>query len=362
MAIALQDMLARGITHAFDYVIEKTNKALYYTIEIDKAQSPKAANAFISEASKYCSADTKTMVARDGPSPLIELALGTYSCNTKEGLVWITIGKQKIKLQTLSATKDRSKFINWFNEVYKAHNQERNVLISYNSLLDKWGMPISRRQKPFNETNLTPTMTNLLKDVDSFIDSINLLEDEEIAYAAGTGDAPPSRPDHRGYYLYGPPGTGKSFMPELVAIRYGLPMYMFNFNSGSMNDAVMITMLASVPPRSVIVFDEIEDQLRTLERNSRASVSVGGMLTAIDGPPRLAFGILIFFTANSDEISFGKATVPLFREGRIDVKAELTEPFGYQVSGAKQSYIFESVKTPKIVDLGKEETESLLDK
>jgi len=54
-----------------------------------------------------------------------------------------------------------------------------------------------------------------------------------------------------------------------------------------------------VPLHFIIYIEEIDKQLATLMENNRIKISIGGLLTALDGSQRLSDGTIIILTSNT---------------------------------------------------------------
>src|SRR5581483_6355315 len=90
----------------------------------------------------------------------------------------------------------------------------------------------------------------------------------------------------------------KSAIPEVLAEKYGMSVYMVNLNSYDMSDAVLINLVANVPPNSIILFDEFDKQYEEILANHDIRISKNGILTAIDGPHRTSHGTLVIVAVN----------------------------------------------------------------
>lgn len=95
-------------------------------------------------------------------------------------------------------------------------------------------------------------------------------------------------------------------------------VYLLSLNAKDMTDNVLINLISAVPPRSVLVLDEIDKQLDSIKHNPTVSISVAGLLSALDGPQRLADGITVMLTANRQNILDPSDQKSLLRPGRID--------------------------------------------
>ena len=154
--------------------------------------------------------------------------------------------------------------------------------------------------------NCTPGMRAVLNDVEQFMNSEQKYEDQ-------------GRPYRRGYFLHGLTGAGKSALIQLISLIYNMPIYLFNFGSKKMSDSSLVGLASSVPPNSLLVFDEFDKQ-----RDRNPNVTDAGILSALDGPQRMSHGSVAIATSNTLDFDPDFASA-LFRQGRLDKQFELTE-------------------------------------
>lgn len=216
----------------------------------------------------------------------------------KEGnKIWITCNKD-IKQTGLRQFVDN---------IYKCYCSPQKMLTYYISSSNKWNFPIFRRPRNINKINITDSMQNVLDDFEEFKSMHAQHNYSENGY-----------PYKRGYMLKGKPGTGKTTLVELFAMKYDMNVYVINLNSQKIDDGALIELVSNVPVNSLIVFEEIDRQIKTLHKNNNVNVSDGGILSAIDGPQRLSHGTVVVMTSN-DEYKFSdEFNDALFRKGRID--------------------------------------------
>jgi len=105
---------------------------------------------------------------------------------------------------------------------------------------------------------------------------------------------------------------------------YNMSVYCITLNHEKMCDSALTNLINSIPPSSIVVFDEIDKQL--VDKPKR--VSIGGILSAIDGPSRLPTRCLVILTSNVREFLTAPNMEALVRPGRIDQAVECAEPFG----------------------------------
>jgi hypothetical protein len=201
----------------------------------------------------------------------------------------------------------------YFNSLYQAEfSPERNNTFYF---VDKgnWGYPIVRRcqKKELLLSQCTKGMKDVLNDINAFIRAENVYKTS-------------GRHFRRGYILTGPTRTGKSTIGEIVATTHGMPVYLIQLTGDDVDDSRLINLISQVPPKSVIMIEELEKQLTTITSNTNKRISIGGILSSIDGPQRVAHGVIFIITANAlpDDIEFVST---LIQPGRIDKHYTLTE-------------------------------------
>src|ERR1700730_13142997 len=139
-------------------------------------------------------------------------------------------------------------------------------------------------------------------------------------------------PYHRGYLFYGPPGSGKTSIVSALAGQFGMSIYAINLTD--FNDKSLLKAINEVPPKSLILFEDI-DCMKTgkaraddegaakearapndnIESQGRLGVTLSGLLNVLDGfcaPENMLF----VMTTNKIDV-LDRA---LLRPGRIDYK------------------------------------------
>jgi hypothetical protein len=92
-----------------------------------------------------------------------------------------------------------------------------------------------------------------------------------------------------------------------------------------MTDTVLTNLVSSVPPYSVIVFDEMDKQYPTAKKNPNINLSDGGILTAIDGVQRLSYATIVIMIVNDINLLDITFRNQLLRHGRIDQSFTFTQ-------------------------------------
>lgn len=129
-----------------------------------------------------------------------------------------------------------------------------------------------------------------------------------------------NHPNRYGILIHGKPGKYKSATVEYAAARYGMGVYMIYLTDESLTSSKLVSTTQTIPPNSIICFDEIDKFF--LSKNTK--LGIGDILTAIDGPGRLAESTLVFMTANDLSVFPEEFFTRLVRPGRIDLVTEYT--------------------------------------
>lgn len=158
-------------------------------------------------------------------------------------------------------------------------------------------------------------------------------------------------PWRRGYLLYGPPGTGKTSIATAVAGHFNIPLVIIGLSQPGMNDLSLQTAFDCLPRRCVALLEDLDsagigrekmakppikavewqddefDDNTGLYKAKPSSITLSGLLNAIDGPASHEGRILVCTSNSPDSLD-----PALVRPGRIDKKilfgnatAEVTE-------------------------------------
>ena len=294
----------------YNYVVEKWDELIYYRVIVDAELNPRLKRSIIEEIKSkglHLNAATISMVDA-GRDVDVDVRIGKYEYEDHiAGKVIIEVKDKEIAVKIPKLGNEKTIIKQIVRTIYLTHNQFSKVMMFYISDGDKWIRPIIRQPRSFNNIRLTNVMETVLADFSWFISPSG------IDYYRNMG-----HPYRRGYFLYGTTGTGKSAMVEIISNRFEMPIYMVNLNSKDMTDNILVNLCGIVPPRSIILIDEIDKQLETIRTNKRISLSTGGLLMAIDGPQRLSEGTIVILTSNRFEILPSEEQKSLLRPGRID--------------------------------------------
>jgi chaperone BCS1 len=121
-----------------------------------------------------------------------------------------------------------------------------------------------------------------------------------------------------GCLIHGLPGNGKSSLVVSLAGALARDLYILSLGDQSMDDTRLQSLLASVPPKSVVLIEDIDTQFRGRERKAENKLTFSGLLNAIDGA-MASEGRILFVTANEPEV----LDAALTRPGRCDLHLQL---------------------------------------
>ena len=302
------------------YMIEQVVKRICTRITCTTDKNPKLTRAILETLKTHCIASCKSLNIHDGPGgnsqPIYELAYGDYSFiyineNTKQKkTIYVQYCKESIELRTyFSDIKFLTDFANQINSKYTINEK---ITLSYTIDGSKWSYPIYRRPCNIKNVNITTDMQLVLDAVDIFIQSEKLYESNAWPYRLGI-------------LLEGKTGTGKSKIIEILAAKYNMPHYVVMLNSDKLTDSVLTNLAVTVPARSILAFDEFDKQYEAIKENTRVKITRGGILSALDSPPRLSYGTIVIMTANDITGFSDDFKSQLFRPGRINHYFQLNQ-------------------------------------
>lgn len=188
--------------------------------------------------------------------------------------------------------------------------REEGMTVIYQSYGPEWrpfGPP--KRIRPFDSVVLDGTASEqILQDVQEFLSSHSWYLDRGIPY-------------RRGYLLHGPPGCGKSSFVAALAGKLAYNICILNLGDPGMTDDRLQHLLAVVPPRSLVLLEDVDfavgEQAPADPTGPYAGVmrvSFSGLLNALDGVVATEERI-IFMTTNH----FRRLPRALVRPGRVDL-------------------------------------------
>jgi hypothetical protein len=200
----------------------------------------------------------------------------------------------------------------------------------------RWEHQRARVSRPLDTIYLpASTKEDLVKDMDEFFseEAKQWYDDHSVPY-------------RRGYLLAGRSGAGKSSLAMAVAAHFNLPVYMLSLHNKELDDARLAKCMLAVPLRCMLLIEDVDaaidwdrdldeedtetpsteekasGKMKDARKKKRAdedksSVSLSGLLNAIDGPVAPE-GHVLFMTTNCPK----KLDPALIRPGRVDVRID----------------------------------------
>mmetsp|Transcript_100192 Transcript_100192/g.283692 ORF Transcript_100192/g.283692 Transcript_100192/m.283692 type:complete len:480 (-) Transcript_100192:39-1478(-) len=188
--------------------------------------------------------------------------------------------------------------------------REEGMTVIYQCYGHEWrpfGSP--KRIRPFNSVILDEGASERIhEDVREFLASHAWYLERGIPY-------------RRGYLLHGPPGCGKSSYVSALAGQLSYNICVLNLGDPAMTDDRLQHLLAVVPPRSIILLEDVDfavGQSAPADASGPYAgvmrVSFSGLLNALDGVVATEERI-VFMTTNH----YRRLPRALIRPGRVDL-------------------------------------------
>lgn len=139
-------------------------------------------------------------------------------------------------------------------------------------------------------------------------------------------------PYHLNFLFDGLPGTGKTSLASALSGRFGLNLHILNVAGPGMNDDRLVELMLSLPPRSLLLLEDIDAVAPTRaskpkptvnaattpiagKDDSAEGITLSGLLNCMDGLTA-PDGAVIIMTTNHPEL----LDAALLRPGRVDIR------------------------------------------
>ena len=203
-------------------------------------------------------------------------------------------------------------------------------------MLGQWGEWVTRSDLPprtMDSVSLPALQKKrIVKDLEEFLDA----EEQYNRLAI---------PWHRGYMFHGPPGTGKTSLVKALANEFNLDLWYVSL-ADLKTEASLISLLARVGPRSLLLLEDIDTMKITHDRDGaqQGSISMSSLLNTLDGVAT-PHGLISVMTTNNFDI----LDEALTRPGRMDLVEMIDYP---TIDTISQMYQHFYGKTPNFKKFG----------
>jgi len=171
-----------------------------------------------------------------------------------------------------------------------------------------WDSEIIRPKRPLSSVVLcSGVKEQLIADLELFRSDKKFYRQHGIPYK-------------RSYLFHGPPGCGKTSLISALASQYDLTVCPIPLSNPKITDNVLISLMSSAPPNSIIVLEDIDIVFTThgiFARNAAASstgITFSGLTNALDGVTSTEDKLIIMTTNFRDKLNLEA----MMRPGRID--------------------------------------------
>lgn len=183
-----------------------------------------------------------------------------------------------------------------------------------------WWMPLRSYAPRLLSTVDMPQVDKdlVISEIDTFLKSRKKYVSKGIPY-------------HLNFLLAGLPGTGKTSLSTALSAHFGMNLYMLGLSSKEMDDNALIDLMAIVPPRSILLLEDIDavaPERKPKKNGEHKGVTLSGLLNCLDGIVT-PDGVVIIMTTNHPE-TMDKA---LLRPGRVDVRVNFKAATKEQLEG-----------------------------
>lgn len=251
----------------------------------------------------------------------------------RRGLNFIRVEKSRDKLENASSTKDpfyhsfilKSLFsktvINKVLEealqdhIQELKNSNKEQVELFTNAGHRWEKEKTIDFKPLDKIK-SKNKKIVIEDLNNFIEDRSWYKKRAIPYK-------------RGILFYGEPGTGKTSLAIAIANHFRRPIYILN--PQNVTDEDLRGLFRKLRNNSILLIEDIDAYF--LERNSKLMFNFSTFLNCLDGVYAKE-GVITIFTSNKPE----NLDTALIREGRIDLKIQMTYPDKEEIEEYLESF------------------------
>jgi len=243
--------------------------------------------------------------------------------------------KETIKITLIG--RSHQIFSELFDVIHESQEEENSI--SVHTWKEGWNYTA---YQPKRDLDTVVVEEHIKQDILTCID--NFIGDSDWYFKNGI-------PYHLGIMFHGPSGTGKTSLIKAICAKYDRPLYIIHLSR--MSDDTLETALAEIPIGAVVAIEDIDtanlgkrnisNKITTIKQSgtmslvrgtshgdSEASLTLGGVLNALDGITTSEGRILIATTNVLDSLDEA-----LIRPGRFD----LTKEIGYMTDDTLRTYL-----------------------
>lgn len=250
--------------------------------------------AITREILQNCDLANGKYIREDSNGPTLFPADGNYKlAYNKENYLYIVINESEIKIDSYSTEITAIDMHRFIREIVKKYYGSTPVnLLRYTNQGGDWGSPETKDRRPYKH--------------DPRIDC------EQVKNALDYVKAELNKGNSPKIMLHGPSRSGKTTTMEEIASRLVLNIYDLTLNDYKSSDAVIKSLIQSVPENSILVIDELNIQLRSAIKAQNGLITPDCILSGIDSVARMPKRCVVAFaTSNLEE------TLSLFPEGSL---------------------------------------------